>query len=432
MATVTQQQFDPATAWARYEPDSRRPWNLPLAGHLYRRAAFGASWDQLQRALRAGPQRTVDALLRPAADVAAFNRQYDELETPANDENSSNDLRAWWLQRMIRTPHPLLEKMTLFWHGHFGVSAAKVNSARAVQQHLQLLRQHALGSFREMLASIVKDAAVLLTLDAKASRKAFPDEHLALWFLEAFTLGPGRFSKRDVREAARAFSGCFVLQNQFRFIERERDTGTKRILGQEGAFTNDDVARILAAQPATAQTIVRKVYRWLISETAEPDDRLLAPLVEAFTKNQDALQLVETMLRSNFFFSAEAYRQRMKSPVEFALGIVKALEEPVPTPPLAEALARLGQNLLHPPTAKGWLGGQSWINHATLSGRHSLAAAMLKSDGAFGGKLNPAAVAGRHGSGKRFFLDLFLQGDADPSSANDAYAVITLPEFQLS
>jgi uncharacterized protein (DUF1800 family) len=438
MAILTQQQFDPTTAWARYEPDARRPWNLALAGHLYRRAAFGASWEQLQRALRDGPQRTVDALLRPAADVAAFNRQHDELETPANDENSSNDLRAWWLQRMIRTPHPLLEKMTLFWHGHFGVNAAKVNSARATQQHLHLLRRHALDRFREMLAGIVKDAAVFLTLDAKANRKAFPDESFSRWFLEAFTLGPGRFSEGDVREVARAFSGCFVLQNQFRLIERERDTGTKRILGQEGAFTGDDVARILAAQPATAQAIVRKVYRWLISETAEPNERLLAPLVDSFAKNQDTFQLVETMLRSNLFFSVAAYRQRMKSPVEFALGIVKGLEEPVPTPPLAEALARLGQNLLHPPTAKGWLGGQSWINHATLSGRHNLAAALLKSDGAFGGKLNPASVAAKHSSGARFFLDLLLQGDAEPASASDAdarraaYAVITLPEFQLS
>ncbi|MFA6563895.1 MAG: DUF1800 domain-containing protein [Verrucomicrobiia bacterium] len=440
MATLTKEQFDPASAWARYQPDARRPWNLALAGHLYRRAAFGATWNQLQRAVADGPQRTIDGLLRPSADVAAFNRQYDELETPANDENSSNDLRAWWLQRMIRTPHPLLEKMTLFWHGHFAVNAAKVNSARATQRHLQLLRKHALGSFREMLAGIVHDAAVFLSLDAKANRKAMPDEDLARWLMEAFTLGPGRFAERDVRETARAFSGWFVLQNELRFIERERDAETKRILGQEGRFTSDDLVRILIEQPATAQTIVRKLYRWLISETAEPDARLIAPLAESFGKNLDVLQLVETMLRSNLFFSAAAYRQRMKSPVEFSLGIVKGLEEAVSTPPLAEALARLGQNLLHPPTAKGWIGGQNWINHATLAGRHNLAAALLKSDGPFGGKLNPAAVAGKHGSSAQFFLDLFLQGDAEPSGESStnadarraAYAVLTLPEFQLA
>ena len=440
MATLTQEQFDPASAWARYEPDARRPWNLALVGHLYRRAAFGATWDQLQRALADGPQRTIDGLLRPRADVAAFNRQYDEYETPPNDENSSSELRAWWLQRMIRTPHPLLEKMTLFWHGHFAVNAAKVNSARATQRHLQLLRSHALGSFRAMLLGIVRDAAMFLSLDAKANRKAFPNEDFARWLMETFTLGPGRCSDRDVREAARAFSGWFVLQNELRFIERERDPETKRILGQEGRFTSDDVARILLEQPATAQMIVRKLYRWLISETAEPDARLIAPLGESFAKNHDVLQLVETMLRSNIFFSAAAYRQRMKSPVEFSLGIIKGLEEAVPTPPLAEALARLGQNLLHPPTSKGWIGGQNWINHATLAGRHNLAATLLKSDGAFGGKLNPAAVAGKHGTGARFFLDLFLQGDAEPGSASDAsadarrtaHAVITLPEFQLS
>ncbi|OHE79627.1 MAG: hypothetical protein A2107_15450, partial [Verrucomicrobia bacterium GWF2_62_7] len=339
MATLTQEQFDPASAWARYEPDARRPWNLALVGHLYRRAAFGATWDQLQRALADGPQRTIDGLLRPRADVAAFNRQYDEYETPPNDENSSSELRAWWLQRMIRTPHPLLEKMTLFWHGHFAVNAAKVNSARATQRHLQLLRSHALGSFRAMLLGIVRDAAMFLSLDAKANRKAFPNEDFARWLMETFTLGPGRCSDRDVREAARAFSGWFVLQNELRFIERERDPETKRILGQEGRFTSDDVARILLEQPATAQMIVRKLYRWLISETAEPDARLIAPLGESFAKNHDVLQLVETMLRSNIFFSAAAYRQRMKSPVEFSLGIIKGLEEAVPTPPLAEALA---------------------------------------------------------------------------------------------
>ena len=68
-----------------------------------------------------------------------------------------------------------------------------------------------------------------------------------------------------------------MLQNQLRLIERERDSEMKRILGQEGRFTSDDVARILVEQPATSQTIIRKIYRWLISETAEPDERLLAP-----------------------------------------------------------------------------------------------------------------------------------------------------------
>ncbi len=114
---------DPGWAWAPYEPDAKRPWNLALAAHLYRRCGFGAGWEQLQQALSDGPQRTVDKLLRPRADVDAFNRRCDESENTA--AGSVDGLRAWWLRRMMETPHPLLEKMTLFWHSYFAVNAGR-------------------------------------------------------------------------------------------------------------------------------------------------------------------------------------------------------------------------------------------------------------------------------------------------------------------
>ena len=237
MTSSAQPSFDPATAWARYEPNARRPWTLARAGHLYRRAAFGATWEQLQRALRDGPQKTIDRLLEPDADVAAFNRQYDDYEAPSGNSRDVNELRAWWLQRMLRTPHPLLEKMTLFWHGHFAANGTKVDYARLMQGHLQLLRRHALGRFSDLLAGIVRDPAMFLSLDAKANRKAAPNENFPRALMETFTLGPGQFTETDVREAARAFAGFFVLQDTLRFIERERDAEPRRILGREGRFT---------------------------------------------------------------------------------------------------------------------------------------------------------------------------------------------------
>ena len=129
---------DPKWAWATYEPDAGRPWNLRLAAHLYRRAAFGADWTQLRQAISEGPQRTVDRLLRPQVDVDAFSRAYDEQESIA--AGSIGGLRAWWLRRMIETPHPLLEKMVLFWHSHFATSAAGLKDPRLMQQHVRLLR----------------------------------------------------------------------------------------------------------------------------------------------------------------------------------------------------------------------------------------------------------------------------------------------------
>ncbi|MHC4543774.1 MAG: DUF1800 family protein [Planctomycetota bacterium] len=253
---VTEKLTDPAWAWAAYKPDAQRPWNLAQAGHLYRRAAFGATWDQLQQALSDGPQQTINKLLRPQADIAAFNSTYDEYET-----GSADSLKAWWLRRMILTPHPLLEKMTLFWHSHFATNNAKVKNARLMQRHVQLLRSQALNSFQALLKGISRDPAMLIWLGAEANRKARPNENFARTFMETFTLGPSNFTEKDVKEAARSFTGWFVLMSKLRYIPREHDGNIKQILGKKGNFTGDDVIRIVLKQRATAQTLVHKLYR---------------------------------------------------------------------------------------------------------------------------------------------------------------------------
>lgn len=446
---------DPDRAWAPYEPDRRRPWTLALAGHLFRRAGFGANWQQLQRALSDGPQRAVDRLLRPEDDPAAFDHAYDDYDASAAGSGSADGLRAWWLRRMIRTPQPLLEKMTLFWHGHFGVSNLKVGNARLMLRHVQLLRRHALGDYRTLLAAVSRDPAMLVGLDSGANRKVQPNENFARGLLTRFSLGPGNFSEQDVREAARAFTGWFVLQDQLRYLPREHDPGVKRILGHEGNFNGEDVVRIVLGEPATPRLLVRKLYAWLVSETRQPSESLMAPLVESFGKDYDLASLVETILRSNVFFSAGAYRQRVKSPVEFALGIIIGLEGLVPTTRLGTDLAALGQNLYRPPTVKGWAGGRHWINTATLIGRSNLAVELLSASGPYDGRLDPTAIAERHGhvtprAAARFLLDLFLQSRVDDNVAQTlmktvtddeglpqrlrrfAHRVVTLPEFHLA
>jgi uncharacterized protein (DUF1800 family) len=457
-SAVAEKLTDPNCAWAAYQPDDQRPWNLALAGHLFRRAAFGADWNQLQQALSDGPQRTIDKLIRPQADIAEFNSVYDGYEASA--AGSIDGLRAWWLRRIIQTPHPLLEKMTLFWHSHFATNSFKVKNPRLMVRHIQLLRSQALNSFRDLLQAISRDPAVLIYLGADANRKALPNDSLARPLMEVFTLGRGNYAEKDVQEAARAFTGWLVLKGRLRYIPREHDGNVKQILGQNGDFTGDDVLRIVLEQPATAQTVVSKLYRWLICETEEPDVMLMTPLIESFAKDYDIQKLMETMLRSNLFFSSTAYRRRIKCPVEFALGIIKALEKVVSTTQLGRDLAGLGQNLYNPPTVKGWPGGRHWINNATLVGRHNLALALLQGSGPYADKLNPWVVAQKHGystseSAMELMIDLFLQDDLDPgiydtllktveapagTGSDDpgrvlrrfVHMVVTLPEFQLA
>jgi len=306
----TSRDVDPARAWGPYQPSERRPWNLARAAHLHRRAGFGASWGELQEALRLGPQATIDQLLRPVGDAAAFNRTCDELEKAAT---SVEALRTWWLRRMIETPQPLLEKLTLFWHDHFAVSAAGLPDVALAREHIQCLRAGAMGDFRRLVAEVARQPGVLLSLGAQANRKARPNEQLARQVLHRYTVGPDGCSDNDVREAARAMTGWLVIRLKLRYFAREHDDGEKTVLGTTGKLGAEDVVRIAAGHPAAARRVVRRLYRWLLSETDEPDEKLLAPLSEPFARDFDIARLVETTLRSNLFFSGRTLRQRVAS-----------------------------------------------------------------------------------------------------------------------
>jgi uncharacterized protein (DUF1800 family) len=266
--------------------------------------------------------------------------------------------------------------------------------------------------------------------------------------MDQYTLGPGHCTDSDVREAARALTGWIITQGELRFVPAEYDAAPKKILGQEGDFDRKALVRILAQHPATARWLARQLVRWFVSDTANPSDALLAPLASQLTGDGNIAKGVEMLLRSNLFFSTEAYRQKVRSPVELALGIIRPLEGRTGTLHLAADLAGLGQDLYEPPTIQGWAGGLAWINSLTLLGRAKLAEALLAESSAYEGKLDPAAVVSRHGpqekdGGKQLLIDLWLQGDLAPESldalaASSADArhvgarLASLPEFQLA
>ena len=128
-----------------------------------------------------------------------------------------------------------------------------------------------------------------------------PNDHVARQLLDQYGPGPGEYEEQDVRETTRALTGWFVLRGELRFVDRDYDPGAKRILGQSGDWALDDAVRIVLQQPATARNVVRRLYRWLISETDEPKAELLEPLADEFRKDYSIGRLVETMLRSNAF-----------------------------------------------------------------------------------------------------------------------------------
>src|SRR5581483_12012501 len=199
--------LSPAWAWETYKPSAQMPWNLQRAGHLYRRASSGASWTELQTALQEGPEKTIDHLLKGGPGQEQFDQDMQPLADSIARVNNGQQLRAWWLYRMLYTPHPLQEKLTLFWHNHFATSNAKVNNARFMLGQYELMRKHALGNFADLLQGMSRDPAMLIWLDGRDSKKGNPNENYARELMELFSLGIGHYSEKDIREAARAFTG---------------------------------------------------------------------------------------------------------------------------------------------------------------------------------------------------------------------------------
>jgi Protein of unknown function (DUF1800) len=384
----TLDQIDPAEAWKPWRPTSADPWGRKWAAHLYRRAGFGPSRAELIEADRLGPQGTLDLLLRGRPQAEELLKTLTDVgRLAASHDEAGEQLRSWWLYCMLHSGHPLREKLTLFWHNHFATSIIKVQNAALMFRQNCLLRGHALGKFGTLLQDISRDGAMLVWLDSNRNVKGKPNENYARELMELFSLGVGNYTEKDIREAARAFTGWHIDGETFRFDARFHDNDPKTVLGQTGAWDGSDVVRIVLRQPAAARFLIRKLYHFLISEKAEPPAALLEPLCESFRKSDyDVAGLVKTMLEARHFYSGHAFRQRVKGPVEYLLGAVRMVYHsygegdadyrPLPTQVLVGRLNAMGQQLFAPPNVKGWQGGISWLNTSTVLERANFAAAL--------------------------------------------------------
>jgi uncharacterized protein (DUF1800 family) len=367
--------------WARYVPAPDDPWDIRKVAHLHRRAGFGATWSELLRDREAGPDASIDRLLHPAHPTTEQAEADEAMRRLATHDM----LKVCWLHRILYWPDPLREKLTLFWHGHFATSIKKVESVGLMDRQNETLRSHALSGFAALLKAVVADPAMLVWLDGGTSKKEKPNENFAREYLELFTLGAGHFTERDVRAAARAFTGWVRQDSGGRFPEpavvrdpTQVDDGPKSFLGHEGRWGPADIVRITLDHPEAATFLARKLYRWFVSEAGTPAHELIEPLSVELRRNDFAIgPIVEVILRSKHFYSRAMFRQRVKSPVEFSAGLVRMLDVPRSTlNPLALSAAcdAQGQELFAPPNVEGWVGGEAWINSSTLLERTNWAA----------------------------------------------------------
>jgi hypothetical protein len=239
---------------------------------------------------------------------------------------------------------------------------------------LEIFQRHGLGNFRELLLDVARGPAMLSFLDAGVNVKGAPNENFAREIMELFTMGVGNYSERDIREAARAFTGWNFHDLNFQFNDADHDAGDKSVLGHSGAFDGEAVVDIILAQPVTAEYIAAKLYRYFVREELSPElrQRLGAILRE---NNYAIAPFLETVLLSRDFYSSASVGTRIKSPVDLVVSTYRKLGlKDVPgVPDFNEITAALGQQLFRPPTVAGWAHGRSWITPGLLLERGNFA-----------------------------------------------------------
>jgi hypothetical protein len=372
-------QVAPEDAWMPFQPTQSRPWSNRLAAHLLRRAGFGGSIDEINAAVENGLEATVSNLLE-FDSAAEYNLGMETSGRLLSGGQDSMGLAAWWLLRMVQTPCPLQEKMTLFWHGHFATGANKVGNARAMLRQNELLRANSISRFGPLVSAISRDVAMLIYLDSTENRKTRPNENYARELMELFCLGPGNYTEKDIKEIARCFTGWEVRRHTFKFNPYQHDRDSKSFLRQAGKFDGDDAIRIILEQPAASRFIAKKLIRFFVFDDQPIRDGFAEPVAATLRDSGfDIRAAVEMILRSQVFYSDAAIAKKIKSPVELAIGTLRFFDAAVNMQQLAERLNRLGQLPLYPPNVKGWDGGRSWINAATILARGNLIAGVLNS-----------------------------------------------------
>src|SRR5215471_13908621 len=411
-------------------PIAPTDWNADRAAHLLERAGFGGTPEDIARLAALTPQKAVDSLVdyervgdsgaRAFEESGVWDRGMDPfppsradavrqarergeaLGVKARPDGSPRRLQpvvdkffyglrantietqrlgVWWAERMLTTPRPLEEKLTLFWHGHFATGDAKVRDYRMMLRQNEMLRKHAEGPLRDLLVGILEDPAMLVYLDNGENVRKHPNENFGRELLELFTMGVGHYAERDVREAARAFTGWTNNVLEFRIDKDQHDFGDKTFLGRTGALDGTDIIDTILNQDVTGEFVAAKVYRYFVRDEISPVVR--AELGRGFKGSRYEMRpLLKRIFLSKDFYSPASVATQIKSPVVLVVSTYRkmGLRELPTVPDFGRLTGGLGQTLFDPPNVAGWAGGRTWITPATLLQRGNLFRDVLFAD----------------------------------------------------
>jgi hypothetical protein len=383
--------------------------------HLLRRLGFGASARDFAALGQGGPTAVLERLLAPQGSLELFDplrfAAFGEEEDPFP---GAYKFRAWWMGEMIASEEPLRDRMAIFWHDHFAASDIKVESGPIMLDYIRALRMDPLGRFEDILIRCETTVALLKELDVRGMSRKLPNENYAREVLELHTLGIGRYSEDDIRSLAEAFQGWSWFDVYYeqeathrekmrRIAEEGREyhcfavipslAGPKRmsLLHTDLEVDGFGALRFLARRPETRDHMTAKLWSHFAGSAQSAG--ALEVMRKAWDRSQGSLrETIRAMALHPDFASEQAVGQRVRSPLEYTLNLLrasgvgddlrawgKADQKPfsVPVPGTAwrdtawatGSVEAAGMSLLYPPSVAGWDWGQGWISSDLMAKR---------------------------------------------------------------
>lgn len=358
--------------------------------HLYWRVGFGILPTQLQILSKKKKKDIIDNLLSVSSKATPLTINTDDIQAlvgvsleklKANrmkiqklSRQKTIELNKAWIDRLATSDDILIEKMTLFWANHF---VCKDNNFIYAQKFHNTLRKHALGNFKDFVVAISQEAAMTKYLNTKQNRKQKPNENFARELMELFTLGIGNYTEEDIKESAKAFTGySHNFTGEFVLRARQHDESEKTFFGKTGNFTGEDIIDIILEKKQCAKYICEKIYRYFVNDNL--DRKHINQMVNTFYPNYDIKKLMRFVLLSDWFYDEKNIGTKIKSPIEFLVGLKKVVPFQFKSNKRLIYLQRvLGQVLFDPPNVAGWKGGKSWIDTNTIVIRLKLPSLLL-------------------------------------------------------
>jgi len=284
------------------------------------------------------------------------------------------ELNVAWVNRIFNPTELLRERMTLFWANHF---VCKAQNAFHIQQFNNILRENALGNFGDFVKEVSKSASMIKYLNAKQNKKQLPNENFARELMELFTLGVGNYTEKDIKEAARAFTGWnHKINGDFILKTKQHDFEEKEFFGETGKFDGEDIIEIILKQKQCSKFICEKIYSYFVS--TKINSVHIDEMVAVFFPDYDISKLMKHLLLSKWFYNDAFIGTKIKSPIELIVGINKTVPIQFEKDKQLLYLQKiLGQQLLNPINVAGWKGGQNWIDTNTLMIRLKLPSILL-------------------------------------------------------